>query len=97
MLKRSVWHPFPINGEDTADDDQWQAPSPRSPMALPKTRTRDGLTNMACPEAARFLAYIRRAKARPSSKKRQPRHHVEQTVQQTRKPTHINHCIFHRL
>jgi hypothetical protein len=41
---------------------------PTSPMALPKTRTRDAFTNMAWPEAARFLAYLRRAKTRPSLK-----------------------------
>jgi hypothetical protein len=64
MLKGSMWHPFPTNCEDTADDDQWQASSPRSPMALAKTRARDARTNMAWPEAARFLAYIRRGKVR---------------------------------
>src|SRR5262245_30029177 len=41
-------------------------------MALPKTRTRDALTNVAWPEPGPF-PYIRRAKARPVSKKRPPR------------------------
>jgi hypothetical protein len=55
------------------------------------------LTNMAWPEAASFLPILRRAKVRPSSKKRQPRHQVQQTVQQTKMSRHINLCFFNNL